>query len=163
MPVRRIVLGHDGSEGAARACRWCADLAHALSAEVVVVHAMDLPAYPVVTYEGPLPVPLEPGVLERWQEERRALVETTWCAPLRRAGVTHRVQVVDADPATAILETADTERADLVVVGRRGEGTLGELVLGSVSHQLTHHAHQPVTVVPHEHGDGREHRGHRGS
>jgi nucleotide-binding universal stress UspA family protein len=149
MALRRIVLGHDGSKSAAQASRWCSDLAQGLSAEVVVVHVMDLPASPVVTYEGPLPVPVEPDVLLRWVEERRTLVESRWCAPLQKAGVAYRVVVVGSgDPARAIMEACASERADLIVVGRHGEGGMRELMLGSVSHQLTHHSERPVTVVP---------------
>jgi hypothetical protein len=115
MALRRIVLSQDGSRSATHACRWCADLAQGLSAEVVVIHAMDLPAYPVVTYESPLPVPVAPDVLVRWMEERRTLVESRWCAPLQKAGVTHRVVVVGSgDPATAIMEACHSERAGLI-------------------------------------------------
>jgi nucleotide-binding universal stress UspA family protein len=40
--------------------------------------------------------------------------------------------------------------ADLVVVGSRGGGGFGRLMMGSVSSQVVHHAACPVVVVPHE-------------
>lgn len=148
MPGQRIVLGLDGSEGSEHACRWCAALAHDLGADVVAVYAMELPAYPLVTYEGLQPVPIGADVLVKWQEERRTLVESTWCAPLRKAGVTYDVVLQEGNPSSVIMETADSEKARFIVVGRRGTGGFSELALGSVSHQLTHHAHRPVIVVP---------------
>lgn len=53
---------------------------------------------------------------------------------------------VQGSPVTALLEhSADSA---MLVVGRRGRGTLAHLVMGSVSASVVHHAHRPVTVVP---------------
>jgi nucleotide-binding universal stress UspA family protein len=46
---------------------------------------------------------------------------------------------------SALLREA--EGADLLVVGSRGRGGFKELMLGSTSHQVTHHAACPVVVV----------------
>ena len=46
------------------------------------------------------------------------------------------------------MEAAERERADLLVVGAHGRGTLTGRVLGGVSYRVAHHARQPVVVVP---------------
>jgi len=46
------------------------------------------------------------------------------------------------------MDTANSEDADLIVVGSRGLGGFRELLLGSVSHQLTQHAGRPIVIVP---------------
>jgi nucleotide-binding universal stress UspA family protein len=70
------------------------------------------------------------------------------------AGV--RVQptvVADRHPAEALVDlSAD---ADLLVVGSRGHGGFGELLLGSVSHAVVLHAVCPVVVVPSPRDKGR--------
>jgi nucleotide-binding universal stress UspA family protein len=143
-----MVVGLDGSDDSAHACHWCAALAHSLDAEVVAVHAMELPAHPLVTYEGLQPIPLGADILLQWQEDRRRLVESEWCAPLRHAGVRHHALVVEGNPAAVLMETAEAQSAGLIVVGRRGMGGFDELLLGSVSQQLAQHASRPVIVVP---------------
>ena len=150
MAIRRIILGLDGSEGSAHACRWCAELAARLSAEVIAVHATDFPPYPIIEYEGVRPVRagVSPEIIERWQDDQQVLLEDDWCRPLRDAQVRHRAVLLPGHPAPAIMDIASREDADLIVVGSRGLGGFRELLLGSVSHQLTQHAGRPVVVVP---------------
>lgn len=50
--------------------------------------------------------------------------------------------------AEAILSTADQLDADAIVLGSRGLGGLGSLLLGSVSHRVLQHADRPVLVIP---------------
>jgi nucleotide-binding universal stress UspA family protein len=73
--------------------------------------------------------------------------EQDWCAPLKDSGVRFKTRVVDGRPAPAISELAQRVHADLIVVGRRGRGSFAELLLGSVSQELTHHSKRPVLVV----------------
>jgi nucleotide-binding universal stress UspA family protein len=62
------------------------------------------------------------------------------------AGVTVERTVAPGGPATALLDAA--EGAALVVVGRRGVGGFGRLLLGSVADHVARHAPCPVVVVP---------------
>jgi nucleotide-binding universal stress UspA family protein len=62
------------------------------------------------------------------------------------AGVTIHSQVVQGHAPTVLLEHLDG--ADLLVVGSRGHSAIVGLLLGSVSHQVVHHATKPVVVVP---------------
>lgn len=51
------------------------------------------------------------------------------------------------DPAAEISRVAEEGGYDLLVVGSRGRGAVGEVVLGSVSSDLVRHALCPVLVV----------------
>ena len=56
------------------------------------------------------------------------------------------VRAISGVPAEELIKAG--EGADLLVVGSRGSGGFGQLRLGSVSSQVTHHAPCPVVVVP---------------
>jgi len=140
----KILVGVDGSDHATRAVQWCASHANALDAEVVAVHAIDIPV--IVA-----PMTMSFPVTQFSPEDRAQLekiVTSEWCAPLADAGVPFRVVLMDSEPALAIMQAAKNENADLVVTGRRGRGGFAELVLGSTSHALTHHLDLPLVIVP---------------
>lgn len=52
------------------------------------------------------------------------------------------------DPAKALIEAADRENIDLIVMGSRGRGSWGQMLLGSVSQRVIHDAKVPVVIVP---------------
>ena len=54
-------------------------------------------------------------------------------------------EIVEGPAAVVLLHAATG--ADLIVVGNRGRGEIKSLLLGSVSHQVVHHAPCPVLVV----------------
>jgi nucleotide-binding universal stress UspA family protein len=140
----KIVVGIDGSEAAARAVEWCATYAPALGAKVVVVHAVEMPIF-TAPGVGFMPVPT---LSEDDRAQIRDVARSQWCAALTKADVPFDVHIEDGPAATVIMEKARTENADLVVTGRRGRGGFAELVLGSTSHQLSHHLDRPIVIVP---------------
>jgi nucleotide-binding universal stress UspA family protein len=140
----RIVVGVDGSDHALRAVEWCAANARALDAEVIVVHAIEVPTYrgfgpPYIWLKSPTP---------EEREARRDLVARDWCKLLANAGVPFRVVLVEGEPAPALMEVARAEDAALVVTGRRGHSAVKKLLLGSTSHYLSHHLNRPLVIVP---------------
>ena len=136
-----LVVGTDGSDGSMRALGWAAQLAARTEGCVLAVH--------VLTYDRELLRDLTLDTMRTWRRELQQDLETRWVAPLTAIGVHHRCLVVEAESAAAgLLETAERERAALIVVGAKGHGNLADRVLGSVSYRVTHRAKQPVVVVP---------------
>ena len=60
-------------------------------------------------------------------------------------------------PGQAIVDIATSEKADLIVMGTRGLGTIRRTILGSVSDYVLHHVHCPILIYrdqetnPHHH------------
>ncbi|RAM51900.1 MAG: universal stress protein [Hapalosiphonaceae cyanobacterium JJU2] len=63
------------------------------------------------------------------------------------AGVPTEYSQSLGSPSRIICETAKTWEADLIIMGRRGISGLSELILGSVSNYVTHHAPCSILIV----------------
>lgn len=148
----RLFVAVDGSEGAAEALAWTARLASATGAEVTAVHALEHPAYAGGYAPWMFGMASSPSGWDQewrnWADQIRQRLTDDWCRPLTRAGVPFRAEVI-LGGVGELLAYVRAERADLLVVGRRGLGGFRELVVGSFSHQLIHHSPIPVIVVPH--------------
>ena len=140
----KIVVGVDGSEGSARALGWCAEHAARLEAEVIAVHALEMPMF-AASLDPVAPPPV-------WRPEDRARIESVlrdeWCKQLTDASVLFRSAVIDGYPPKVLIDVAAREGADLVVTGRRGIGGFKEMLLGSTSHHLSHHLGCALLIVP---------------
>ncbi|MBA2485269.1 MAG: universal stress protein [Nitrospira sp.] len=140
----RVLIALDWSEQTFAAVREVAYL-YDLQ-EVMLVHGIDLGMfqYPVVA---------EMSNLQGYDEFRKAmenagrqlLDHTATLLPSERLSITRVCEF--ANPASLILDQARDARTDLIVIGARGRGRLGELVLGSVSHRVALHAGCSTLIV----------------
>ena len=146
MAAAQIVVGVDGSEGAAAAVRWCAVSARGLDADVTAVAVIE-PKVPLVPPPDVYADAMQQAEAEE-HEKARATLETDWCGPLRDAGVRYEARSILGDPARTLMQTATDVGADLLVVGRRGRGGFIQALMGSVTRKLTHSAELPLVIVP---------------
>ncbi len=138
-----VVVGVDGSAAGVAALRWALAEAAARSARVVAVHAWEPVSY------APVPGAFPYNDMAAVSAGARRFLDQSVDAALRdpaTAGVTVERTVAPGGPASALLDAA--EGAALVVVGRRGVGGFGRLLLGSVADHVARHAPCPVVVVP---------------
>ncbi|MDW3847432.1 universal stress protein [Micromonospora sp. BRA006-A] len=130
-----VVVGVDGSALSDEAVGFAFAEAAARGAELVVVHAWLYPQ-------------------ELRADEQRVLAEAVAGWAERYPEVTVRPKLVSAaTPARVLVE--ESVGAQLTVVGAHGRGSLGSLLLGSVSHAVLHHCHSPLAVVRHRGGRDR--------
>jgi nucleotide-binding universal stress UspA family protein len=142
--IRRIVVGVDGSSHSATTLQWAVRMARGMDSEVIAVFAINPPVYIDTGFGAPnIPVQYD----EEWRTQMKRELEERWCKPLRDSGVRYRTVMKDGRAASVVVEVADEEDADVVLVGRRGRGGMAELLLGSVSHELVLHCKRPVLVI----------------
>lgn len=135
---RRIIVGIDDSPNARAALRWALDNSGP-DDEVTALNIWHTPA--TGGFEMGM---LDPAVFEEGARETLAAVVDDVAA----GDETDRVrQVVVGGHAPSVL-IAESEEADLLVLGARGHGGFTGLLLGSVTTSVAHHASCPVVIVP---------------
>lgn len=141
-PDGGVVVGDDGSEGAAHAVRFALEEARRRGTSLHVVRA-----WSIMSSTRPSDVP--PGFVATLQEYEEAALaeEQTRIDHLLGKDLDVPVQVhcVHSPAAQALIAASET--ADIVVVGSRGLGGFRSLVLGSVAEQCIRHCDGPVIVV----------------
>ena len=133
-----VVLGYDESPGADAALEAAIQVASRYGEELVLVYGAAPPG----------------GMGEEFKSHRDALREMGRSATAHAlekaeaAGVTARVELVDAKPAEALVQVGDAVDATVIVVGTAGESPFRGAMLGSTPHKLLHLANRPVLCVP---------------
>lgn len=141
--MQTILVGVDGSEAAGMALEFAVEEATMRGAELRVISVWELPTFPKPDFE--------PGALPREYLGLEAQAGAIVAEAVKRAkelnpNLPVRGEALEGRPHLVLVEEA--EGADLIVVGRRGEGGLAALLLGSVSRHVADHAPCPVVIVP---------------
>ncbi|WP_066416266.1 universal stress protein [Halorubrum aethiopicum] len=133
-----LLLPFDGSDGAANVLGHAADIASVTDATVHVLFVADTTRDSVTVIEG-----RTVDVLER--EGKRVVSEAT--EALEAAGVDHDAAVRQGNPAPTIVDHAEREGHDLIVMPTRGREGLSRHLLGSVAEKVVRHSTVPVLTT----------------
>ena len=140
-----IVVGTDGSETAGEAVRQATELASAVGAEIHLVSAFQ----PVGNQRLREERQQAPDDLQ-WMVNEREDVEATLrqaSEQIQKAGVKVDTSSRQGDPADAILDVAEEQNADLIIVGNKGMTGAKRFLLGSVPNKVSHHAPCSVMII----------------
>lgn len=140
MAIKRILVPVDGSEGSRHAVEQAVGLAESTGASMTLLEVIE-EAGPLPSYdERPPPGDTREHFLseERWKPVRRLLEGTR---------VSWRRQVEQGYPAEVIVDVADEDGYDLIVLGSHGKSAVARFLVGSVSDRVVHHAPCSVLVV----------------
>ena len=135
----RVVVGYDGSPASRRALEEAARRAGP-EGELFVVHCFHAPGK---QYGGPN----ASDKLAREQEEAKQVLAGVDAVVAGTGGGRWESELLAGPAAEAIVRVAEVRDADEIFIGSRGVGRAGGL-LGSVAHDVLHHADRPVVVIP---------------
>ena len=136
---RTVVLATDLSSTSEAATTAALDLASSVGARLLAVSVVD---------PGSLRVPGGRYLarVDQVRAERERFAQELVMRG-RAMGVAVDFLVWEGDPGEAIIDAAQAEGADMIVVGSHGRGAVGRFLIGSVSDHVVRHASCPVLVV----------------
>jgi nucleotide-binding universal stress UspA family protein len=140
-----IVVGTDGSETARQAVRQATELARQVGASISLVSA-----YQPVSSQRLRDEKREVPKDMEWMVNPREDVEATLreaAESVAGAGVQVETFAREGDAADAILDVAEEQSAELIVVGNKGMTGAKRFLLGSVPNKVSHHAPCSVLII----------------
>ena len=138
-----ILLPVDGSKHSEKAIEAAISLCKSLNYEtkITILHVL-----PPVNYWGSEMVAANLDIQEIAKQQEERLLQPLR-ATIEGAGIACNVIHEQGNPADIICSIAESEHIDLIVMGSRGLGTVGEMLLGSVSHKVLQHSICPVLLI----------------
>ncbi|MCL6566334.1 MAG: universal stress protein [Acidobacteriia bacterium] len=140
--IQRILCPVDFSETSRQAFAYALGLTQATGAELIVVHALEeAPLF--AAYAGPQANTI---LAEAEKAARRELAELVADTPLPATRL--RTEILRGKIPQTILEYAEQQQVDLIVMGTHGRSGLEYAFFGSVAERVIRRARCPVLIVP---------------
>ena len=136
---KRILLAVDGSENAIRATEEAVKIASLIpecKIEILYVAEFAKSKNEVLHSQGK----------EELEYSRRQKLSSV-VEKIESKNITYEVKILHGYPGPTIIDYANNEKIDLVVLGSRGLNSLQKMMLGSVSHKVVKRVNCPVLIV----------------
>ena len=136
--LSNILVAVDGSDSAKKAFEKSIYIAQRCGSKIDLVHVVqcEVGGDSASTFER----------IEEPKEKATKMLEE-YRVQAAKNNVPIKITVMQGDPAKAIIEFARGKNYDLIIMGTRGRTAFQELLIGSVSQKVMHHASCPVMVV----------------
>ncbi|MCQ6276571.1 universal stress protein [Bacillus sp. V3B] len=136
---KKILLATDGSEHSKRAVENAIHIAKCSEgSNVEIIYVVD-------------PERAKSETLNNWNsadlgdKRKKRIIEVEMMA--KESGISYEINILTGEPGPTIVEYANSNKADIIILGSRGLNVLQEFVLGSVSHKVAKRANCPVLIV----------------
>ncbi|MBP1763625.1 MAG: nhaX 1 [Firmicutes bacterium] len=140
MAFKKILVAYDGSPDSEKALTMAASLAQDLAAVILLTSVVS--TIPVAVSEDMDYSTWETNAEKIYAEKVEAAKK--YCQEMH---IEIHTKVLHGNPASEIINYARQEKADMIIAGTRGLGGFGQLLLGSVAHQLVTYSDIPVMIV----------------
>ena len=137
----KVLVPVDGSDNSLRALDAALLLSEKLGSEVTAIHVME--EIPVLHIQSEK---LLRKLIEDYKKELQLILSR--CSEIAaKKGLSIKTKLIQGNASSTILDFCEKGKYDVIVMGSRGRGEFKELVLGSVSSKVVHHACCPVMII----------------
>jgi nucleotide-binding universal stress UspA family protein len=150
--IKKILYATDLSKNSSHAFLYATDMARGHDARIVILHVIErIPPYAEV-YTG-ITYEMERKRQEQTVEELKKHLQGFCKKAETQIGppcveLVSKILVPLGHPPDEILNAADEESCDVIVLGTHGKGFLAHTFLGSVSKAVLHRTRKPVFIIP---------------
>jgi nucleotide-binding universal stress UspA family protein len=141
-PQKRILIATDGSKACENVADLGVEIAKLSGAKIYALYVIDLTLFDSILMDNS-------WVKDACAQFERAGREAICCIErnAEAAGVEAAPIILKGNPAEKILDFAESQKVDMIVVGSTGKSGIKRFMLGSVSEKVVRHSRIPVLVV----------------
>ena len=134
----KVLVAVDGSEYSMKAAEHAISIAKQFGSQIIALHVT---TSDISTSLSPHMEEIKKNAETFFEEIRRIGDKANWDIPLR-------TELIASSSVTGgIIDFAEKEQVDLIVVGTRGRSGFKKVLLGSVASSIVNYAHCPVLIV----------------
>ena len=146
--INKILVPIDGSEAADDALDFALELADKLAAKMVLLSVV----HHVTTPLGMTGTPVPGDIIQNYSKglmdsHAKVLTKAVEKAQSLKPNLDISPKIMEGRPSETIVQVAEEEKFDLIVMGSRGLSGIKKIFLGSVSNEVVNHSTCPVLIV----------------
>jgi nucleotide-binding universal stress UspA family protein len=144
LAVSKVLVGIDGSDHSFRAAQYALEISKKYLAKLIAVTVTYMPAKSRVSQQEAIEVGAGLSEMDKAKTWFESFTQSA-----RQNKIDLKTELVNSQRPVdyEILEYAEKEGIDLIVIGTRGRSGLSKIVLGSVASGIVTYSHSPVLVV----------------
>ena len=144
LAVSKVLVGIDGSDHSFRAAQYALEISKKYVAKLIAVTVTYMPAKSRMSQQEAIEVGAGLSEMDKAKTWFESFTQSA-----RQNKIDLKTELVNSQRPVdyVILEYAEKEGIDLIVIGTRGRSGLSKIVLGSVASGIVTYSHSPVLVV----------------
>ena len=144
LAVSKVLVGIDGSDHSFRAAQYALEISRKYVAKLIAVTVTYMPAKSRMSQQEAIEVGAGLSEMDKAKTWFESFTQSA-----RENKIDLKTELVNSQRPVdyVILEYAEKEGIDLIVIGTRGRSGLSKIVLGSVASRIVTYSHFPVLVV----------------